>query len=125
MLPENIHCWLVTPCCLAMGNAVEKLSSPVTRMNAYHLNHPPPSSKMTTFWAVVNFGDCEHVYFLQDDNPISCLICNKVQVGGHIISHNSASSQRLSYQKPSLNALAMDHMDHAQHQCKKNTHKNI
>ena len=27
LLPENIHCRLVTPCCLAMGNMVEKNKS--------------------------------------------------------------------------------------------------
>lgn len=69
-------------------------------MNAYHLNHPPPSYKMITFWAVVNFGDCEHVYFLQDDTPTSCLICNKVQVGGHIISYNESDEYSYSAAVP-------------------------
>ena len=60
-------------------------------MNAYHLNHPPPSSKMITFWAVVNFGDCERVYFLYKLSDLQ----QSASWGSHILSYNE--SDKYSY----------------------------
>ena len=79
LLPENIHCRLVTPCCLAMGNMVEKNKSCVQNERLSLESSSTQFPKWSLFGLLLTLGTVNVCISF-----ISCLICNKVQVGGHI-----------------------------------------